>query len=320
MKKMYLALAMLLALITTSSCKYNYGLTHNENHHQTQVVLGEKNYRIVKYVEGDAYARYLFGIGGGNAKRGIIARARQNMLRNAGLLGTSRAIINETVEVSSTHIFFYTEVRYLVSAYIVEFYDPETEAAPQAEENAYAEPEKPRAPNEKVKGISVGYAHSEAYYYGYGEYDTQIGPGFVVGLKTEHSNPDIQFLFWESQLNLVNLNWMTTYNGDFYSRENSIGLELPLLAGFKTPIPASDNIHWYLKAGPFLNASLVFQQTSGTQPGQSNYNSLDPLFTAGAKISTGFQFSKHWQVELGHRLNIGWSDYDYTHLSLNYRF
>lgn len=39
--------------------------------------------------------KYFRGIGGyGN--KGMIAQARQNMLRNAGLIGKSRAVINET--------------------------------------------------------------------------------------------------------------------------------------------------------------------------------------------------------------------------------
>ena len=123
MKKYPWAALLLLTVILSTSCRVHDGLTRNENQHQTQVVLSEKNYRTVKYVEGDAYARYYFGIGGGKSQRGIVARARENMLRNAGLIGKSRAVINETVETQYKQTFFVTEVRYIVSGYVVEFYD-----------------------------------------------------------------------------------------------------------------------------------------------------------------------------------------------------
>ena len=142
MKNYNWAVLLVLALVLSTSCRVHDGLTRNENQHQTQVVLSENNYRIIKYVEGDASARYYFGIGGGKSKRGLVARARENMLANAGLIGKSRAVINETVETQYKQTFFVTDVRYIVSAYVVEFYDPATEAAPAAEESRYAEPEK----------------------------------------------------------------------------------------------------------------------------------------------------------------------------------
>ncbi|HPT44161.1 MAG TPA: hypothetical protein PLH52_09925, partial [Paludibacteraceae bacterium] len=109
------SLLLLLTVILSTSCRVHDGLTRNENQHQTQVVLSEKNYRIIKYVEGDAYARYYFGIGGGKSNRGLVALAREHMLKNAGLIGKSRALINETVETQYKQIFFVTDVRYIVS-------------------------------------------------------------------------------------------------------------------------------------------------------------------------------------------------------------
>lgn len=326
MRRIYLATVLLLVLFVTSSCKYHLGLTHNENHHQTQVVLDEKNYTIVKYVEGDATARYLFGVGGGASKRGIIARARENMLRNAGLLGKSRAVINETVELRTKQFLVFTEVRYIVSGYIVEFYNPEKETAPQAEENVYAEPEKPRSPNVHTNWVSAAYAASEAGYYSWNNYTTADGPGAVAGLRTEYSNPDIRFLFWETQLNLVYLNWKTSYNNRPYDSERSYGLELPLMAGLKFPLPINNNIHWFIKGGPFFNASLVNRKVYVDE----NWSSLPlidngfvrevgSLITLGAKIGTGFQIGQRWQLEFGHRFNIGWGEYDYTHFGVSYR-
>jgi len=325
MRRIYLATVLLLVLFVTSSCKYHLGLTHNENHHQTQVVLEEKNYTIVKYVEGDATARYLFGIGGGASKRGIIARARENMLRNAGLLGKSRAVINETVELRTKQFLVFTEVRYIVSGYIVEFYNPEKETAPQAEENVYAEPEKPRSPNVHSNWVSAGYAQTEGNYF-YGEnYTTNHGPGAIAGLRTEYSNPDIRYLFWETQLNLVYLNWKTFYTNLPYDSERSYGIEIPLMAGIKLPLPIAPTAHWFIKGGPFINASLldrkvyVNEHWSTPTPIDGFIRQTNSLFIPGAKIGTGLQIGQRWQVEISHRFNIGWSEYDYTHFGVSYQ-
>lgn len=309
---------LLFTLLFTTSCKYHYGLTHNENHHQTQVVLDESNYRVVKYVEGDAYARYFLGIGGGASKRGIIARARENMLQKAGLIGKSRAVINETVELRVKNSLFITEVRYIVSGYIVEFFNPALDTPPVAEENIYAVPDRPRAPNIKTRGIQAGYAHSYTQLYSH-EYTNHPGAGFTLGVKTEYSNPDLWFLFLESQLNLVYLNWNTDYRNRRYSSENSFGLELPVMAGLRLPLPFVNSVSWYLKTGPFLNLfnvdRKVYKLNNDTYDRETGI-----LGTAGLKLGIGFQFGKHWQTEFGHRFNIGWGEYDHTHFTVSYLF
>lgn len=82
-------------IFSLSSCIGHSGLTRNLNSHETNVVLSRPNYKVIKYVQGESVAKYFLGIGGyGN--KGMIAQARQNMLRNAGLIGKSRAVINET--------------------------------------------------------------------------------------------------------------------------------------------------------------------------------------------------------------------------------
>ena len=59
---------------------------------------------------------------GGFRKKGLIEEARAEMLENANLIGSSRAVINENVETSVTSfagIFSYVKVR--VSGYVIEF-------------------------------------------------------------------------------------------------------------------------------------------------------------------------------------------------------
>lgn len=323
MKHLLPAGILLFTLLSTTSCRYHRGLTTNTNEHQTQVVMEEKNYTVVKYVEGAASARYFLGIGGGNSERGLIARAREAMLRNAGLLGKSRAVINETVEISSKQFLVYTEFRYVVSAYIIEFYDPEKETAPLAEENSYAEPEKPHSPNVHSRWLNLAYAVPEASYYNWNQ-TVNTGPGLIAAFRTEYSNPDLRYLFWETQMNLVYLNWDSYTNNRLSDEEQSLGFELPFLIGLKFPLPVIHNIRWFVKGGPFISATLVnrkvFNYSQAGNLVETYYDrETGALLTLGAKIGLGLQLGQRWQAEFGHRFTIGWGEYDYTHFGLSYR-
>ena len=306
---------LLLTIVLSTSCRVHDGLTRNENQHQTQVVLSEKNYRIVRYVEGDASGRYYFGIGGGKSQRGVVARARENMLANAGLIGKSRAVINETVETQYKQLFFMTEVRYIVSAYVVEFYDPATDPAPVAEESRYVEPEKPATPNVVTRGVTAGITlqpdeNSNVYQ------DTHK-PGFHLGYMLEFSNPDIKYLFWSTQLNFSYLNTKTTYNNQPWSSEKSYCLEIPVLIGVKVPI--GRNFQWFAKGGPTLGIILNNYQPQGSDSWENDYLG-DSAPSVGGELYSGFQLGRNFQLSAGHRWNIGYYNYDYTKISLSYLF
>lgn len=87
----------------------------------TNVVLQDNNYKIVQKVRGEAQANYVFYFGGFR-KKGLIEEARANMLENANLVGSSKAVINETVETSlTTYAGIVTYVKVTVSGYVVEF-------------------------------------------------------------------------------------------------------------------------------------------------------------------------------------------------------
>lgn len=103
-----------------SSCALHNGLTNNVNNHTTEVVLSKKNFKVVESVKGESEAMYIFGIGG-LSKKAIIAEARANMLANANIVGGSKAIINETVEVKHSFFPFVRLYRVTVSGHIVEF-------------------------------------------------------------------------------------------------------------------------------------------------------------------------------------------------------
>lgn len=118
MKK--LGLLLIGSIFIFSSCALHNGLTYNTNNHTTEVVLTKKNFRIVQSVQGDSKATYVFGIGG-LSKNALIAEAKTEMLLKANLIGSSKAIINETVEVKSSFFPIFRVYKVFVSAHVIEF-------------------------------------------------------------------------------------------------------------------------------------------------------------------------------------------------------
>lgn len=115
----FIALAIIFLI---SSCALHNGLTTNSNGHNTEVQLHKKNFKVIKAISGTEEALYVLGIGGLN-KAALIANARAKMLKDATLEGSSRAIINETVEIQFTNIVIYTKYTVTVSAHVIEFTD-----------------------------------------------------------------------------------------------------------------------------------------------------------------------------------------------------
>jgi hypothetical protein len=121
MKKLLMLFVLVATLFGVSSCSLQDPMTRNLNQNLTNVVLQDNNFKIVQKVRGEAQADYLFYFGGFR-KKGLIEEARAEMLENANLIGSSRAVINENVEMSVTSfagIFSYVKVT--VSGYVVEF-------------------------------------------------------------------------------------------------------------------------------------------------------------------------------------------------------
>lgn len=307
-------LVLVISVLFFSSCSsFYYGLTNNTNNHQTDVVLSQKNYKIVKYVEGESTAKYIFGIGGAG-KSGMIAKARENMLKNSGLIGKSRAVINETVEIKTTIFLIYTEVRYVVSAYIVEFYqsgDPE----PEVEANVYIEPEQPIEKTIIKKGTSFGVNIQQPVSNDYGT-DFEPKLGYHLGLKAEFSKPNtIKNFFWEAQLNLTHLAFETAnpsfQHPSYYSNEKSFNIYIPFLIGYKMPI--NNQLQWFLKGGPELGFTFFKSEGDDNESGLIN--------TSGIELMTGICLNSKYQLGFGHKwTGGGYSDYDFTNISFSYMF
>lgn len=118
MKKLFFLLVGITFLF--SSCAVHSGLTTNSNNHTTEVVLSKKNFKVIESVQGEAQAMYVFGIGG-LSKKALIAEARVNMLSKANIIGGSKAIINETVEVKQSFFPVVRLYNVTVSGHIIEF-------------------------------------------------------------------------------------------------------------------------------------------------------------------------------------------------------
>ena len=100
MKRLILLGIFVASLLGFSGCAaVHSGLTSNVNQNTTQVVLAANNYKVIAKVKGTATATSVFGIGGGF--KPLIERARADMLENAGMVGSSKAVINEIVEVNN---------------------------------------------------------------------------------------------------------------------------------------------------------------------------------------------------------------------------
>ncbi|MDR0941000.1 MAG: hypothetical protein LBM68_02110 [Bacteroidales bacterium] len=102
-----------------SSCAIHSGLTTNMNTNATEVVLQGNNYTVVQQVKGTANGVTVLGFGGSFSP--LIENARSEMLSSANLVGGSRAVINEIVEVNNKTFVVFSLKTVTVSAYVVEF-------------------------------------------------------------------------------------------------------------------------------------------------------------------------------------------------------
>lgn len=121
MKKLLFLLTLAVTLFGATSCSLQQPMTTNLNQNSTEVVLQNNNYTIVNKVSGEAQSKYILLIGGFR-KAGLIEEARAKMLESANIIGSSRAIINETVETEVTsYLGVYNVLTVKVSGYVVEF-------------------------------------------------------------------------------------------------------------------------------------------------------------------------------------------------------
>lgn len=107
------------AVLLLSGCGINQRLTMNTNLNQTNVVLSQKNFHVVKTVEAEVSATYFFGLGG-ISKKALQNNAVAELTKKANLRG-SQALVNITVKNSSTLLLFIGRTTYYAEATVIEF-------------------------------------------------------------------------------------------------------------------------------------------------------------------------------------------------------
>ncbi|MBR5499348.1 MAG: hypothetical protein IKV75_04205 [Bacteroidales bacterium] len=120
MKKLFSKVAMAVAaVLLLSGCGVNMNLVTNHNLNQTNVVLSQKNFHVVKSVEAEVSAKYYFGIGG-TSKKYLHDNVVAELTKNAGLTG-SQALVNVTVHNSAKVVLFVSTVTYYAEGTVIEF-------------------------------------------------------------------------------------------------------------------------------------------------------------------------------------------------------
>ena len=120
MKNLFAKLLVVIsAALLLTSCGISQDLTTNANLNQTNVVLSQNNYHVVKTVEASATAKYWFGIGG-LSKKSLQQNAVAELTKKAELSG-SQALVNVTVKSSAKVLLIFGEVTYYAQGTVIEF-------------------------------------------------------------------------------------------------------------------------------------------------------------------------------------------------------
>jgi len=111
----------LFSAICLSSCGVNQAFVLNQNLNTTHVQLSSNNFKVVEKVVGSADVKYVLCFGGMSKTR-LYESAYSDMLANAKLIGSSKAIINVVTEEHVGGVFPFSWKRTVtVSANVIEF-------------------------------------------------------------------------------------------------------------------------------------------------------------------------------------------------------
>jgi hypothetical protein len=109
------------ASLMLASCGVNSSLLLNHNQSVSQVQLASSNFKVTGRVSGKAEVRYICMIGGLRLRQ-LYNDAYSELIRNAGLVGGSKALINI---VNEEHVGgvppFYFKRTLTISANVIEF-------------------------------------------------------------------------------------------------------------------------------------------------------------------------------------------------------
>lgn len=107
------------AVLILASCGMSQNLTTNVNLNQTNVVLSEKNFHVVKTVKAEVSSKYFLGIGG-LSKKALRDNAVAELTQKANLTG-SQALINVTVKKSARQVLVFGKTTVYAEGTVIEF-------------------------------------------------------------------------------------------------------------------------------------------------------------------------------------------------------
>ena len=120
MKKLVKLFVAVFAVTCFTGCGFNVYPASNQNVSKTEVVLQNKNFRVLGEASGTASATYIIGIGG-LSQKAIRDNAVADMYKKARLAG-AQTIVNINVH---QHVGgvppFYCKVQYVATGQIIEF-------------------------------------------------------------------------------------------------------------------------------------------------------------------------------------------------------
>lgn len=120
MKKFFRFVAFATAIMMLTGCGISSFPTKSYNVSETQVVLNQKNFRVLGSVSGESTLTRVFGIGG-VSQRAVRENAIADMFNNANL-SNAQTIININVKKHvSAYYIFYIRTTYTATGQIIEF-------------------------------------------------------------------------------------------------------------------------------------------------------------------------------------------------------
>ena len=132
MRNLYRILFPTLLALLLSGCGFTRRLPSNGDNWNTNVNLGEVNYRIIGKVTGHSKSTYILGIGGMSG-RALYSSARADMIKNAELKDNRAIIYSNTTESMSGLPPLFWQNEAVSSGILIEFTDKETDCSDKSE-------------------------------------------------------------------------------------------------------------------------------------------------------------------------------------------
>lgn len=119
MKRIFAIFAVAFVTVILTGCGVSSYMTSNVNVNQTNVVLQEDNFHVVRNVSAEVSQSYVLGIGG-LSKRALKDNAVSELTEKAHLTG-SQALINVTMKEDYQTVFIWSKRTVRAQGTVIEF-------------------------------------------------------------------------------------------------------------------------------------------------------------------------------------------------------